>query len=283
MESLDITGALRRRWYLLVAGLLATAALLTAAMSVGPTHEARTSVLLVPPPLSVVSYPNLEATANPFLRLDGLNPAVSILVTRVSAKQVSDRLLADEPGGEYTVAQDPTTQAPILIVTATGPDDAAALRIRDKVTSAMPGELDALQRDASVPEKARITMTDLVVDEHATASWKPLMRLLIVLGALGVVGTVLFVGGVDAIARSRKDARRRRLAAEQTDGAARRSPADAAERGRDAGGPASVGGNGQHPSSSPTAAPHVVTGRSDDDVPGRTRGKGRRLLRSRSG
>jgi hypothetical protein len=212
MRSLDVKGALRRRWYLLVAGLLATGGLLAAAVSlVGPTHEIKSSVLLLPPEVAVVGYPATEAPGNPFLRLDGMDPVVSILVTQMTSKQVSDQMLAGQPGGGYQVVQDPLTDAPIIVVTATAPNDAEAKVIRDRVIEAMPGALQDLQVEASVPPKARITLTDLVVDARASTVWKGLVRILILIAGAGIVGTVMLVGAVDAIARSRADARRRRL------------------------------------------------------------------------
>lgn len=226
MRSLDIRGALRRRWYLLVAGLVVTGGLVALAVNlVGPTHEIKSSVLLLPPQRSVVGYPNPEAPGNPFLRLDGMDPAVSVLVTQLTSKEVSDQMLADVPDGDYEMYEDPLSQAPIIVISATAPTDAQAELIRDRVTAALPRALTTLQVQAGVRSQARITSTDLVVDAHAVTSWRGLVRLLILVVAVGLAGTILCIGVVDAIARSRAEARRRDEPGECPEEAAADEPA----------------------------------------------------------
>lgn len=209
MGSLDIKGALRRRWYLLVPALLATGGLLAAAVVLmGPTHEVKSSVLLLPPRVAVVGYPTPETPGNPFLRLDGMDPVVSVLVTKLTSEEFSHRMVAGQPGGDYEMVRDPQSQAPIIDVTASGTTDAQAETIRDRILAAMPGTLRTLQADAGVPDRARITLTDLVADPHASESWKGLIRILVLIAGAGIVGTLLLVGAVDAIARSRREAKR---------------------------------------------------------------------------
>lgn len=208
MGLLDLPGALRRRWYLLIAGVLATAGLtILAFTSIGPQHEIRTSLLPLPPRASLVEYPARESPTNPFLRLDGMDPAVSVLVASMTADAVKDEILGSPPFGDYDIEADPMAAAPIIIVTASAPNSAEATRIRDRVTSEMPSTLQDLQADAGVPERARITLTELVKDQKATTSWKSLIRLLIVIVAAGLAGTLLMIGVVDAIIRSRKAAK----------------------------------------------------------------------------
>lgn len=232
MKTLDVRGALRRRWYLLVAGLVLTGGLVALVLTrLGPTHEIKSSVLLLPPPVSVVGYPNPEAPGNPFLRLDGMDPVVSVLITQLTSERMSDQLLAGSTEGDYQVVEDPLSQAPIIVITATAKTDQEAEAILDRVTAQAPQSLESLQVDAGVLPRTRISLVDLVRDDSATVVWKGLVRLVILIVAVGLGGTLLFIGFVDAVARSRQESRRRAahlLAAEPEDEGAP-PPADASE------------------------------------------------------
>lgn len=210
MKTLDVRGALRRRWYLLVAGVVLTGGLVALVLTrLGPTHEIKSSVLLLPPPISVVGYPNPEAPGNPFLRLDGMDPVVSVLITQLTSEQMSDQLLAGSTDGDYQVIEDPLSQAPIIVITATAKTDQEAEAILDRVTAQAPQSLESLQVDAGVLPRTRISLVDLVRDDVATVVWKGLVRMIILIVAVGLGGTLLLIGFVDAIARSRQESRRR--------------------------------------------------------------------------
>jgi hypothetical protein len=203
MRTLDIRGALRRRWYVLLGGALATLALAVAALvQVGPSHELRASALLLPPNVTVVS-PEARESSNPFLRLDGIDPALSVLVTKLMADEFSDRMLEGAPDTDYTVAEDPLSQAPVVVVTASGKDAAEASAVLDRVTEEMPQVLDDLQAQAGITGSARITLVPLVRDEEPQRVIGGLVRIEILLLGGGLVGTLLLVGLWDAIARSR--------------------------------------------------------------------------------
>lgn len=204
MRSLHMRGALRRRWYLLVAGLLVTGALAAAAFAaVGPSQEIRSSALLLPPDVSVVSFPAPESPGNPFLRLDGIDPALSVLITKMMADDTSDRMLDGTSQSDYVVAEDPLSQAPVIVATVSGKDPDEAEVVLDRISEEMPQVLDSLQADSGIRERARITLVPLVRDAEPTVVWGGLLRLLIVVIGVGLVGTLLLTGLWDAVARSR--------------------------------------------------------------------------------
>ena len=204
MRTLDIRGVLRRRWYVLVAGLLVTAALAVAAYTVvGVSREIKASALLLPPATSVVGYPDRAAPGNPFLRLDGMDPALSVLITKMASEEMSDQILSDAPETTYEIDEDPLSQAPIIVMTASGKDAAEAGRVLDRVSKQTPLTLNELQNEAGVPRDARITLLPLVRDVEITAVWGQLLRLEILIIGVGVVGTILIAGLWDAIVRSR--------------------------------------------------------------------------------
>ena len=203
MRSLDIGGALRRRWYVLLAGTLATAALAVAAYAqIGASYELRASAVLLPPSVSVVA-PETRELVNPFLRLDGIDPALSVLVTKLMAEEFSDRMLESSPGADYTVAEDPVSQAPIVVVIASSSDPDEAATVLDRVTVELPTVLDDLQDEAGITPSARITLLPLIRDDEPARVLGGLLRIEILLIAAGLVGTLLLAGLWDALARSR--------------------------------------------------------------------------------
>ena len=207
MRSLDIGGALRRRWYVLLVGTLATAALAFAAYAqIGASYELRASAVLLPPTVSVVA-PETRELVNPFLRLDGIDPALSVLVTKLMAEDFSDRMLEDAPGADYAVAEDPVSQAPIVVVTASSKDADEASAVLDRVTNELPTVLDDLQDEAGIIPSARITLLPLIRDDAPQRVLGGLLRIEILLLGAGLVGTLLLAGLWDAIARSRAAAR----------------------------------------------------------------------------
>ncbi len=207
MRTLDLRGALRRRWYVLLVGILVTGALAVAALlKIGPAHEIRSSDLLLPPDVSVVA-PESREPANPFLRLDGIDPALSVLVTKLMADDFSASMLEGAPDTDYTVAEDPLSQAPIVVIAVTGKDSAEASMVLDRVSEEMPRVLDNLQADAGITRSARITLVPLVRDEKPSKVIGGLLRIEILLIGVGLVGTLLLAGLWDALARSRAAAR----------------------------------------------------------------------------
>ena len=204
MRTLDVRGVSRRRWYVLMAGLLATAALAAAAFTViGVSREIQASALLLPPTTSIVDSPDREAPGNPLLQLDGMDPALSVLITKMASEEMSDQILSDAPETTYEIDEDPLSQAPIIVMTASGKDAAEAGRVLDRVSKQTPLTLNELQNEAGVPRDARITLLPLVRDVEITAVWGQLLRLEILIIGVGVVGTILIAGLWDAIVRSR--------------------------------------------------------------------------------
>ena len=137
------------------------------------------------------------------MRLDGMDPALSVLITKMASEEMSDQILSDAPETTYEIDEDPLSQAPIIVMTASGKDAAEAGRVLDRVSKQTPLTLNELQNEAGVPRDARITLLPLVRDVEITAVWGQLLRLEILIIGVGVVGTILLAGLWDAIVRSR--------------------------------------------------------------------------------
>jgi uncharacterized protein involved in exopolysaccharide biosynthesis len=84
----DLLLALWRRWYLVLAVVLAAAgATVATVVLVGPTYEAKGATLLIPPGATVQQRLNVGASSgNPYLALSGLTQARDVVIRSVSAQ-----------------------------------------------------------------------------------------------------------------------------------------------------------------------------------------------------
>jgi hypothetical protein len=192
-----MTGFVRtmaRRWYLTVVGLLLTVAIcLIGSAVVKPTYEATASILLLPPATSV------GAGGNPYLQLGGLTQVVDVLSRALATRDMSSRITAADPKGEYTAAADVTTRGPILLLTATAPTSAGSLLVLDTLIRQAPTTLTGLQTDLNIAARSQITSMVLIRDSEATPIQKTRIRVLVAIAALGVVLTAFGIALLDAL------------------------------------------------------------------------------------
>lgn len=195
----DLIQGLLRRWYFVVACLLAT---FTFAgyiyVTTPPTFEAHASVVLVPPIAQV------KEGSNPFLYMGGLEQALAVLTVRVGSPAVADPILRKDPELTYTVARDTGTAGPIIRITAEGNSEEATLRILSGVVKAMPDSMAYLQDELKVPNNVRITVMTIVQDEETKAVAKKQQRLVLTIVGAGFLVTVLLTAVLDRTLNVRK-------------------------------------------------------------------------------
>jgi uncharacterized protein involved in exopolysaccharide biosynthesis len=210
MYMRDLISSLARRWYLVVAGLVATVgcSLLTLAL-VPVSYEASSSLVLLPPKSSV------GARGNPYLYLGGLSQALEVLSVRLGSEPVRRNIEAGRPRSTYVAKPDDTTSGPILVVTGTGPTSGSATTIVAAVVKDVPKSLETLQDELSVPNPSRISTMILSVDSTATLDDKNRSRLTLLVAAAGVVGTCLLTGLLDGLLLSRRTGELKRRRAHQ--------------------------------------------------------------------
>src|SRR5215218_5986643 len=125
MSSRDVLAGLRRRWVVVLCGILATAALCGIVVSrVAPALEMSSSVVLVPGRATIVEG------GNPFLYLGGLSQARDVLVRVLAADEMHE--WAAGKGGDVVFAADVTTSSPVMTITVTGSTAAGARAIQDE-------------------------------------------------------------------------------------------------------------------------------------------------------
>lgn len=196
----------RRRWYLLLALLLVSAGLsYAAAQSIGPEYEAKASVVLVPP-----RSPE-EPNANRYLNLGSLTYSVDVLARSMTSAETVEAIQAEAPNAKYEVTSDPSTSAPIVLVTATSPDKEAASVMLNAVLDRIPQNLADLQERLGIRSKHQIVL-EMVADNPAEPNQKKRIRLLGVIGVALLFGSAVLVGAVDGLLLRRKTRRAQKAA-----------------------------------------------------------------------
>ena len=189
----EIVATLRRRWYLTIVGLTATAGLCFAAMSlVPPSYGATGSIVLLPPASSVV------AGGNPYLQLGGLDQVVAVLVRSLGSQASMEAVAASVPNGSYEVAPDYATSGPILVITADNKSPEATLATLNDVIDMASPSLAALQESVGIAPASRITAHVLTSDNQPEVSRKAQIRALIVAAGIGLLGSALVIALVDS-------------------------------------------------------------------------------------
>ena len=137
----DVIRALRRRWYVLLAGLLLTFGLAYGAYSTTPPeYSARGLVLLLPSDSSV------GPGGNPFLNLSGLEQPASIVVAYFASTTAKDDIASQAPSAEFDVEIDSSTRGPVIVVTVTDKNADKALATLNYIANQIPLQLQRLQQ-----------------------------------------------------------------------------------------------------------------------------------------
>ena len=100
-----------RRWYVLIAGVLATVALTSAVPQVAPPdYTARGLVLLLPAEAST------GAGGNPLLMLDGLTTPADVVVAYFKSEAAQELVAKAAPTAEFSVEMEQSTRGPLIAV-----------------------------------------------------------------------------------------------------------------------------------------------------------------------
>ncbi|MPQ99438.1 hypothetical protein GB931_16240 [Modestobacter sp. I12A-02628] len=203
------------RWRWLIAPVLVVAVLAGGLVyrTTPPTWSQTERFLLLSP---VVTE---QGPGNPFLQLgNGVSMAAGVLMTKVAAGQTAAGITDGVPGASFTIAGDPATAAPVVVVVAEGPQRADVARVLDRVGEQLVVQLAQLQQDSGAPQISWVTISQLTRDPSATPVDSARLRA----AAVSVLG-VLVVGLLLLLLLER---RRRGRAA---DGASREQPGGVAE------------------------------------------------------
>ncbi|MGX1793226.1 hypothetical protein ACWIDW_09850 [Microbacterium sp. NPDC055312] len=205
MNTADMMGALRRRWYVLVAGLLVAVAAAWGAWTVVKVDYTRTATqLMLPGPGTI------PEDANPFLYVGGLSQAADVLTRKMGSPDVLADVTDAYPDAGITIMRDPLSSGPVLLITAVSESDADAGRAVDELVMLTDTTLRDIQSAEGIPDEERITLVTLTRDGEGEVGSKNRM---VAAGGAGVgvsVLTLLLVALIDGLARSRSRRRGRK-------------------------------------------------------------------------
>jgi hypothetical protein len=217
----DLFGAIRRRWYVVVVGLVATMGLgYLAAATSPPTYTARGLVLLVPSKAAV------GHGGNPLLVMDGLTLPASILVAYYQGAAAQTEAADVVPDATYEVSIDESTRGPVIAIDVADPTASGAIKALDYLAQSIPDNLSRLQTDVDAPSESVVSAMPLTMDTEATADTSAATRMRIAALGIGLVATLLLTSALDGLL-----VRRRRNRSGVTESGERRlRAADAPER-----------------------------------------------------
>jgi uncharacterized protein involved in exopolysaccharide biosynthesis len=203
----DLVRGLGRRWYVLVAGLIVTAAGAFAVFQAIPVrYEAAATMMLLPP------QKTLEVEGdNPYLVLGGMGQALAVLTTRLNAPETQKALAGDTDALRYGASADTASGAPFLELTADAPTAGAALALLDKAEAEATTQLAGMQSELSIGASSVIGVMTVTSAAEATAVTTTRTQLTIAAAGVGLVATVAIAAALDGLLAARA---RRRAAAE---------------------------------------------------------------------
>ena len=190
----EFWAACRRRWYLALFLVVATALVLWfAASKIEPSYDAKASLVLIPP-----RTPD-DPDANRYLDLGSLSNSVDVLSRSMISEDTAELLEEAAPGATYDVSHDLTTSAPIVLVSVASGDKTSAALMLDAVLAQIPRNLQALQAEIAVKPEFRITALIVSQDSKPVANQKTRTRLLGVLGVALLFGSAVLIAVTDGL------------------------------------------------------------------------------------
>lgn len=159
----DILGMLRRRWYVLVIGLLLVVGGVGAAYLKTPTsYQATGQLLLLLPPQATGS----DGPTNPYLNLHpGLNTAAVLIASTMNTPELQRSVAEAGHTAEYDIALNPES-GPLLVITTESADPQQAIGTRNEVIARLQAELERMQTEEDAPKRQFIhTRTNGTFDE----------------------------------------------------------------------------------------------------------------------
>ncbi|MEU8839161.1 chain length determinant protein [Streptomyces roseus] len=215
MDLAEIWRVMRRRWYVLLPGLVLTAALIAGVYVLVPVeYRSQSTVTLLNSKKATVAF-----DGNPFLSTQAsLTGMADGLARNLNSDDSRADLKSRGVTGEYEAKIADNAQGPFMWLSVTGTDPAAVLKSDEIFTKYAEKRLQEFQAQQSVTAEAMIRMATIVPPQKPEAQTKTRLQYLIMAGALGFV--------LSLVATFFVEARRRRS---DKPGRHRPAPAESAE------------------------------------------------------
>jgi hypothetical protein len=210
MDLMSLVRLMARHWRVTVPAAVLTLLLVVAVfMLKSPSYTAGASVVLYSPRdvTSAEDNPGVtQATGdNPYTRYGDLATVADIVARKMNGDDVQAELKKEGVTG-YTVVANRLTRGPVIDVTGTGPDPAAAIGSAEAAVAKFDSVLTEMQETAGADPTYLITSDTVEPPDRAEAQVGSTMRAAIALLALGGLGTLALAVAAEAFARRREGA-----------------------------------------------------------------------------
>lgn len=204
MDLAEIYRVMRRRWYVIVPGVLVTLALTVGVYLVVPTkYQSQSTVQLLNSEKG-----SKDTGDNPFLATSMSLTAMADTLSRTLGSDSSKAdLKVKGVSDPYVVMIADNASAPLLWITVTGTDPAKVLADDALITSYAKDRLAQLQLELRTPTNALIRMTTIVEPQTPVAQTKTKIEYLALVGIMGVVGSMFATFFVEARRRPKPTVR----------------------------------------------------------------------------
>jgi capsular polysaccharide biosynthesis protein len=200
MDLAEIFRVMRRRWYVLLPGLLLTAGLTVAVALVVPvTYQSQSTVVLLNSQKATRAY-----DGNPFLSTQTSLTGMADSLARNLNSDASIRALKSRGAtGTFEAKLADNAQGPLMWLTVTGTDESSVLASDRILTAYAKERLEAFQEQQSVDKNAMIRMMTIVASQNPVAQTKTRLEYMIMAGGAGFVLSMVATFYVEARKRSR--------------------------------------------------------------------------------
>ncbi|WP_199820500.1 chain length determinant protein [Streptomyces sp. NRRL F-2664] len=184
MDLAEMGRVMRRRWYVLLPGLLLTAALTAAVHLLIPVeYQSQSTVTLLNSSKATEAF-----DGNPFLSTQAsLTGMADGLARNLNSDGAKADLKALGVTGRHEAKIADNAQGPFMWLTVTGTDPAAVLTSDELLTAYADKRLKEFQTQQSVAPEAMIRMATIVPPQKPQAQTRTRLQYLVMAGALGFV------------------------------------------------------------------------------------------------
>jgi hypothetical protein len=200
MDLAEIVRVMRRRWYVLLPGLLLTAALVVGAyVAVPATYKSQSTVMLLNSRKATVDF-----GGNPFLSTQtSLTGMADSLARNLNSDASVAALKSQGAAGTSFAKIADNALGPLMWLTVTGTDQRAVLRSDQLLTAFADQRLQEFQSAQSVTEPAMIRMTTIVPPQNPVAQTKTRTEYLALAALAGLVLSMIATFYTEARLRGR--------------------------------------------------------------------------------
>ncbi|MER6196296.1 chain length determinant protein [Streptomyces sp. NPDC001586] len=209
MDLAEIWRVMRRRWYVLLPGLLITAALTAAVYLLVPVeYRSQSTVTLLNSKKATVAF-----DGNPFLSTQAsLTGMADGLARNLNSDGAKADLKSLGVTGVHEAKIADNALGPYMWLSVVGTDPAAVLKSDEILTTYAEKRLLEFQSQQSVAPDAMIRMSTIVPPQKPEAQTKARLQFLVMAGALGFVLSLVATFFVEARKRQRSSPGRHRPA-----------------------------------------------------------------------